>query len=1141
MSNSAYMQRQTQADPGRLAPSHSPRHLRATAHLYGLSSAALTTARVLVLGCGTAEGLLPFASAYPGARVIGIDASDALLTRGREVIDRLRLDNVELSCQDYGALDETLGEFDYIIITGLYSYLQPDVAQVLLGYCGRHLSPLGLMYVDYHVYPGAKAIEVVRDAVLLHAHAAQTEADAKASAKAALTLFSDGMAALNPMGQALDTVAKRIAMQLEGPDDASTPAALSATACYFIEFAGRAAEAGLAYAGDSQWLSEIALNFGTGVSLSNSLLTFGQSGPLKQQYLDFATSRGFRQTLLVSTSRGAELRPSPDLERMRDLRWASGLQRLAGHHEVGGVTYVNHLGQGITIRDEVTQTVVNTLAHSWPASLPYTTLLTVLMLSSGLDDTACRKTLDASLKLLLEHNVIHYSLDNSPYDEASGSVNHVLGWTLLPHTEPQTGLGFNFWQEPVHLRLSPQQKQFAASIAGGHSLASLASAASTDLPVVAQLTDASEIAELLHLLRRYALVCGSLEAWLTLLQDGLRDSGGSAPYCGLYVSALARHSLESELFRAEAKDIALPPSLLSQANRMLEHVRQHDVVRAEAVARRLTQLSPNFIDAWEVLVAILCNANHQEEALQCALRMLQHAPADFRSFMLLSVALSRLQRTSEAISAGRRAVEMAPHNAEAHSALGDALSVELRYQEAKVAYENALVYDPMHRKSRLNICKSLIDMGDIVSAERAAQDATSAFPDAMAAHNNLLFAVNYSPDKSGSEVFSAYQECDKQFFQPFRTKWRKHTNSRVSNRKLKIGYVSPDFRRHSGNNFVEPHFILHDRHAFEITAYAELTTEDAVTARFKGYFDNWVPTSRLSDTELDERIRADKIDILIDLAGHTQGNRLSVFARKPTPVSVTWMGYGYTTGLSAIDYILLDETTAPVGCEHFFSEKIWRLRSGCPYSPVPGMGDVNELPAITTGSVTFGTLSRAIRINYRVVRTWAAILKRLPNSRLVIDSGSYRDAAMCDALARRFEELGINRNRLSIGFNSPPWDVLREIDIGLDCFPHNSGVTLVESLYMGVPYVTLAERASVGRLGGSFLNSIGHPEWICQTEEEYVEKAVALATDLPRLASIRKNLRQEMQNSALMDQTGFTGEFEAALKKMFGQWCEAQA
>lgn len=1140
MSNPAYIQRQTQGDPGRLAPDHSPQHLRATAHLYGLATSPLADARVLVLGCGTAEGMLPFSLAHPRSRLVGIDISEQLIRSGIDIINRLKLDNIALHCQDYGSLDESLGQFDYIIATGLYSYLPSQTAEYLLDYCCRHLSPVGVLYVDYHIHPGAKAQEIVRDAVMLHAHSAKTDAELKASAQAVLTLFGDGVAGLNPMGTAVGVMARQLEAQLCASDGIGMPHPLANSACYFVEFADRATKAGLTYVGDSQPLSEIALNFGQGVSLSNSLLTLGQPAILKQQYLDFANGRGFRQSILTSQARATEILPRPDMARMQDLRWASGLQRLAGYRTDAGVTYVNHLGHGLTTADIATQAVVDSLAHVWPGSLSYANLLAMLAHRSDLDDPGARKALDRSLQTLLQHNVVHYCLDAGPYDTEPATLSDTVSFApLLPFSGPQEGPTFNLWNEPVRLQLSDTQKALAASLVEEYFSAMAPSEIpASDRPTSCLQADPADTAELLNLLRRYALIRGKPAVWLKLLRKALDDSRGAAPYFGLYISAQARDALEAGIISHNVVSVP-PPSLQSRANRMQEYMRHDDFWRAEPISRQLTQVAPGFIDAWEVLSASLFNTNRIHEALECSLHMEQQAPADFRSLVLLSVCLSRLGRTSEAISASRRAIELAPTSAHTHSALGDALNVELRFHEARQAYEAALVRDPLHRKSRLNLCKVLIEAGDIIAAERAAQDAVSLFPESVTAHSNLLFAANYSPGKSAKDVFRAYQECDKQLFLPLRSKWRPHRNSREANRKLKIGYVSPDFKKHSGNNFIEPLLANHDRQAFELTAYAELAIEDETTARFKTYFDKWVSTSGLNDADMSARIRSDKIDLLIDLAGHTQGNRLGVMARKPAPVSLTWMGYGYTTGLTAIDYIVTDSAMAPPGSEELFSENIWRLRSNFVYRAGPTMGAVNDLPALSKGYVTFGTLTRSIRINDRTIRVWAAILNRVPQAKLVINSGSYRDAAMCDALASRFEVFGVSRDRLDIGFHSPAWDVLAKIDIGLDCFPHNSGVTLIESVYMGVPYVSLADRPSVGRIGSSILMSIGHPEWICSTEEEYVEKAALLASDLPALSEVRKNLRLDMQQSALMSEAEFTKEFEDGLKEMYIRWCEA--
>ena len=414
-------------------------------------------------------------------------------------------------------------------------------------------------------------------------------------------------------------------------------------------------------------------------------------------------------------------------------------------------------------------------------------------------------------------------------------------------------------------------------------------------------------------------------------------------------------------------------------------------------------------------------------------------------------------------------------------------------------------------------------------------------PTDASAHGNLLFVLNYHPDKTGDEVFAEYRAYDQNFCVQHRKDWRPHANAKDATRVLKVGYVSPDFRSHSCANFLEPLLSRHDKSRVRVYAYAELLREDPVTARYKNYVDHWVPTRGLSDAALADRIRADGIDILVDLAGHTGGNRLGVFARKPAPVSLSWMGYGCTTGLSAIDYFLTDAPSAPLGSERFFSEAPWRLPTGWAYRPAGAaqMGEVSALPAAKNGYVTFGTLTRAVRVNHRTVRVWAELLKRAPNARLVIDSRSYQDVATQEELAARFVALGVERERLLIGCHSPPWDVLRGVDIGLDCFPHNSGTTLFETLYMGIPFVTLADRPSVGCLGSSILQGVGHGEWIARTEAEYIDKALALAQDPVRLAQLRAGLRGEMQASALMDEAAFTRSVEDAYRQMFSEWCGA--
>jgi len=326
----------------------------------------------------------------------------------------------------------------------------------------------------------------------------------------------------------------------------------------------------------------------------------------------------------------------------------------------------------------------------------------------------------------------------------------------------------------------------------------------------------------------------------------------------------------------------------------------------------------------------------------------------------------------------------------------------------------------------------------------------------------------------------------------------------------------------------------HDRSRFELFAYAEVSRPDAMTHRFQGLFDHWISTVGVSTKDLCNRIRADGIDVLIDLAGHTAGNRLDVFALKPAPVSLSWvMGYGYTTGLKAIDYFLADDVLVPEGSERFFSERVHRMEVPyAAYTPTQEMGEVGDLPAIERGYITFGSLTRVVRMNHRVIRVWSELLSRLPESRLVLDSKNFRDEGMVQLIREKFELHGISGDRLEMGYHSPPWDVMRGFDIGLDCFPHNSGTTLFESLYMGIPFITLADRPSAGRLGSSILTGLGRLDWIATNEREYVEKALLLASDWDRLGSIRRGLREGMRSSPLMDGSSFARKFEASVLKL---------
>lgn len=566
--------------------------------------------------------------------------------------------------------------------------------------------------------------------------------------------------------------------------------------------------------------------------------------------------------------------------------------------------------------------------------------------------------------------------------------------------------------------------------------------------------------------------------------------------------------------------------------------RQGNAAHALACQRKVVEVDPNQADIWDLLGLLLVDLGELIEAQVYFLRALRVNPSLVTAQSNLGLVLHRQGLLSQSAQCFRRCIELAPSFHVAHLNLSVVLDELGQPEAAEAAIRQALVIKPDFAQAYNSLGYLLKDQGSLAEAETCTRRAIELNPSDTAACSNLLFLLNYDPDKSAEEIFQSYRAYDERHGLPYQTQWLPHANTYDGQRRLRVGYVCATLSHHSTRFFLEPLLANHDHARLELFAYSELLqVEDAVTTRYRGYVDHWISTVGVSDDELAQRIRDDGIDVLVDISGQTRGNRLGVFARKPAPVSLHWLDFGYTTGLSAIDYYLTDVQTVPSGSEHLFAETPWRLPvPALVYRPPVDTGDVSSLPLQQNGYVTFGTLTRSIRINYRTLRAWAEILQCVPGSRLVIDSVNYKDASAQHTLAQKFAALGVAAERLSIGYHSPPWEVIHSMDMALDCFPHNSGTTLFELLYMGVPFVTLAGRPSVGRLGAAILHGVGHAEWVAYSESEYVNKVVALAQDHASLQALRSNLRGELQASSLMDEAGFARHVETAYDAMFTHW-----
>jgi len=415
-------------------------------------------------------------------------------------------------------------------------------------------------------------------------------------------------------------------------------------------------------------------------------------------------------------------------------------------------------------------------------------------------------------------------------------------------------------------------------------------------------------------------------------------------------------------------------------------------------------------------------------------------------------------------------------------------------------------------------------------------------------HTNVLMNLICTTIRTPEEIFDEHQRWGEQFCSFTGKPSAMFDNSPQPDRVLRIGYVSSDFYRHPVAYFIEPLLTMHDQNRFDIFLYANVEREDDVTAQIKQRPCTWRSIFNRDDAAVCQMIRDDGIDILVDLGGLTQKNRLPVFARRSAPVQVTWLGYAHSTGLPTMDYRITDAIADPPGLtEHVHTEQLYRVQD-CflGYCPPINSPSVRQLPVDTANYITFVAFNNLAKTNDTLLGWWAEILRRVPGSRLILkDRRFVRDVRFRESWLDRFAVLGITVDRLDLLDWSPTvhdhLDSLSLGDIALDAYPYNGTTTTSETVWMGVPVVTLAGPSHVSRVSASLLSTIGVPELIAHTPEEYIEIAVVLAESRERLRSYRATLRAVMQASPLMDFEGFARKIESAYRDIWQKWCVKQS
>jgi predicted O-linked N-acetylglucosamine transferase (SPINDLY family) len=570
----------------------------------------------------------------------------------------------------------------------------------------------------------------------------------------------------------------------------------------------------------------------------------------------------------------------------------------------------------------------------------------------------------------------------------------------------------------------------------------------------------------------------------------------------------------------------------------------HQVGRNDLVVDLIRQaivLRPDFPEAYNNLGNALKDKGQLDEAM-AAYRQAITLRHDFAAaHSNLGSALKDKGQLDESIVACRQAIALQPDYPEAQYNLGNVLKEKGHLDDAITAYRQAITLRPDYSDAHYNLGSTLKDRGQLDDAIASYRRALTLQPDDFAAHGSLVFCMSYHPGMDASAIAEEHRRWNRLHAGPLRQFIQPHRNDRTPGRRLRIGYVSPDFRDHAVGYNMLPLLTHHDAQNFEIFCYAGVTRPDALTERFRAIASHWRDTAGLTDEQLAAQVRADEIDILVDLSLHTANNRLLVFARKPAPVRVTFAGYPGSTGLTSIDYRLSDPYLDPPGMdESVYSEKTVRLpHSFWCYEPLDARDvPVDPLPALSNGFVTFGCLNNFCKVNDSMLRVWAGALRTVPDSRLLLmaPEGSRRQHIL-DLLRQE----GIASERIGFVAEQPRrgyLELYHRIDLGLDTLPYNGHTTSLDSLWMGVPVVTLVGRTVVGRAGLCQWMNLGLPEMIARTPEEFIHIAAGLAGDMPRLAQLRSTLRERMEQSPLMDAPGFARDIESAYRDMWREWCD---
>ncbi|OAT79220.1 hypothetical protein A9B99_02595 [Mangrovibacter phragmitis] len=1115
------------------------------ARFYGVHNVNPANASVLELGCGEGQLLLSHALAYPDSQCLGFDLNEEAIERGKLRLEKMHRENIAIGCISLDEIIQTQGNrFDFIIIHGIYSLLPGETRQALLAWCKSQLSENGLIAFEWMTLPGSSHEKTLQDAIALHTIEVENDIQYINSIRGIFSFLST---------TATPADLKKYILQEEARSDEELLLKYKHNFNYpeyLVDFNSEVNRAGLQYVGDVLPFTEMGEYYDTQTRQMLDVVSKNKHKIIVQQYFDFAVQKTKRFSLLISENYAGELRDTPDLNEITNLQFAGYFARFtADDGEVGNGHY-NYQQHCISTSDALTLSVMDCLGDAWPYSVSFEQVVISTFLPEDPEDH--REKVKKSLQGIFMKKIpgFFYSSQPGPYNRCKQhTIAPIIGLDSFDETLKATPVEENDESEapPVLVRTGKNYWGITVEIT------------SEELELLNRQIKIDTVGDIdvLMSLREKALLQGSPIAWKKKIQEclALGDPGtlkkmimsllifSCHPETGGFMPANAYNLSEGkEAVTDSGKKMA------ATAHKLNDLISQGEYETAREVAARAIHQEGKSVGLLLAATRACLITGAYQDALPLIAQLLSLHATNWDYFYDLANAF---MKTKSAFYSGRviRAVIRAnPKQARPWDLLACLYRDFGEYAPGLVCSRKAVECEPETAHYLTNLGTLLGENNLVDEAKIHMKRAVEISNGHLGFYSNYLFLLAHDPNTSVEERFQ--EHCG---YGDKATEWQnkagvKFNYSRDKNpdRKLRLGFVSGDFFNHPVSHFLRPFWDNINRQEFFIVGYNNSETHDKVTDHFESTSNLWREIRSYSSVELAKQINKDEIDILIDLSGHTTNCRLTTFALKPAPVQMTWIGYPATTGLTQIDYRIMStgfvkqsELAHRNILDDQFREKIIYVPMKKLFEPNPKSPDVNLLPALANGYITFGSFNRPKKINDNVLNLWGKLLKRNPGAKFIM--GFMTGEKMVEFYKGRLIELGAREEQLIFRQRMKMNEYLEyhhNIDLLLDAFPYSGGTTTNHAAWMGVPTLTLCGDTMAGRQGMEIMNQYGLDDFIADDADDYITKAEYWASHITELAEIRATMRQKMITS--LSDYNVSDTFEKALRAAWKVWVNGE-